>query len=135
MPELTPKVPFSGKYESFLGYFCYLRSPKFTLITHEIWPFFRKRGFSGFFGNPHFRHFLNPSKSRFFLGRFLTSFFSKNGFALKSRVSPHEFHSNFEFLDACRAKFGSILLMVLGPKEGLKNGKKPPFRPISLGFA
>jgi hypothetical protein len=135
MPELPSKVPFSGKYGSFSGYFCYLRGPKFTVITHEIWSFFRKQGFSGFFGNPHFRHFLSPSKSRFFLGRFLTSFFSKNGFSLKSRVSPHEFHSNFEFLDAYRAKFSPILLAVLGSKESLKNDKNPPFRPISLGFA
>jgi hypothetical protein len=64
-----------------------------------------------------------PKKNRFF--RFTT----KNG------VLPLVFCSNFEILEAYRAKFGPIFSVLLGPKKGLKNDKKRLFGAISLGFA
>jgi hypothetical protein len=127
-------VLFLSEFGLFLPYLRFRRVLVFTVFTHEIWILFKKQGFAGFFGNPHFRHFLDPSKSRFFLGRILTSFFSKNGFKLKMWVLPLLFCSNFKILEAYRAKLGATFSVLLGPRRGLPNGPKPHFWSISWVF-
>jgi hypothetical protein len=93
----------------------------------------QKIGFEPILQNPPF--FTFSEKCRFL--KFKVGKMPKKSrvfrFTLKMSVSLQEFHSNLEILDAYRAKFAPTFSGLLGPKKGLKNGKKRPFCTISWG--